>query len=69
MEHALVDLWSCRTGGATVVYEAIHDTGEDAMAAHSEPVRLIGHWWWAKGQVGPFTFVTAHLAHHIHDEQ
>jgi hypothetical protein len=22
---------------------------------------LIDHWWWAKGQVSPFTFVTAHL--------
>lgn len=54
-----MDLRGCRTGGTAGPCEAMHDTG-DAMAAHSEPVRLAAsaadyaRFSLAKGQVEPW---------------
>ena len=40
MKHGSVESWSCRLVAPRVLCEAVHDMGEDAMAAHIEPVRL-----------------------------
>ncbi len=45
----------------TEVHQATSTGYHDHNWMNKQMVHLIDHWWWAKGQVGPFTFVTAHL--------
>ncbi len=45
----------------TEVYHATGTWCHDHNWVNRQMGHLIDHWWWPKGQVGPFTFVTAHL--------
>ena len=43
------------------VHEATGTGYHDHNWMNKEMRQLVDHWWWGRGQVGPFTFVTAHL--------
>ena len=43
------------------VHQATGTGYHDHNWMNKQMAHLIDHWWWAKGQVGPYTFVTVHL--------
>jgi hypothetical protein len=43
------------------VHEATGMGYHDHYWINEEMGHLVDHWWWGRGQVGPYTFVTSHL--------
>ena len=43
------------------VHEATGTGYHDHNWMNIEMSHLLDHWWWARGDVGPYTFVMAHL--------
>ena len=43
------------------VHEATGRGYHDHNWTNTEIGHLIDHWWWARGEVGPYTFITAHI--------
>ena len=43
------------------VHEATGTGYHDHNWMNVEMSHLLDHWWWAKGDVGPYTFIMAHL--------
>jgi hypothetical protein len=43
------------------VHEATGRGYHDHNWTNTEIGHLVDHWWWARGEVGPYTFIAAHI--------